>query len=209
MLSPQIRIQAKHQFPTLEPSTGDANEAIRLSYGLAWGLYWSPNGKAFFKEGHEDGFRNYAVVFDQAKSGIVIMTNSSNGEGAFKDLLETLLRDTFTPIEWEGYTPYNELPPRAPLPAHTEIRVASSRLDRLAGSYSPGQGLVLVVKRKEAHLSMQENDEPAEDLFPETELQFFSKNTDDVVTFELDDKGRAKRLVIHTGGRIIPVARVE
>ncbi len=42
------------------------------------------------------------------------MTNSSNGEGIFKDLLETLIKDTFTPIEWEGYTPYDKLP-RAPL----------------------------------------------------------------------------------------------
>jgi hypothetical protein len=29
------------------------------------------------------------------------MTNSGNGEGIFKDLLETLLRNTFTPIQWE------------------------------------------------------------------------------------------------------------
>ena len=42
------------------------------------------------------------------------MTNSSNGEGIYKALLETLLRNTYTPIEWEGFTPYNKLPPRTP-----------------------------------------------------------------------------------------------
>jgi hypothetical protein len=36
----------------------------------------------------------------------------------FKELLETLLADTFTPIEWEGYTPYEKLPPRSPLQSH-------------------------------------------------------------------------------------------
>ena len=40
---------------------------------------------------------------------MVIMTNSGNGEGIFKELLETILKDTFTPIEWEGYTPYQQL----------------------------------------------------------------------------------------------------
>ena len=42
--------------------------------------------------------------------GIVIMTNSSNGESIYKELLETLLKNTFTPIEWEGFTPYNQQP---------------------------------------------------------------------------------------------------
>lgn len=39
MLSPQIQITSKHQFPTLENEPTDENKAIRLSYGLAWGLY--------------------------------------------------------------------------------------------------------------------------------------------------------------------------
>jgi hypothetical protein len=38
------------------------------------------------------------------------MTNSSNGEGIFKELLESLLKNTYTPIEWEGYTPYQFAP---------------------------------------------------------------------------------------------------
>ena len=107
MLSPQIQILSKHEFPPLSTETTDENKPIRLSYGLAWGLYWTPYGKAFFKEGHDDGWRNYTVCFDDAKTGIVIMTNSSNGEGIFAELLETLLKNTYTPIEWEGYAPYN------------------------------------------------------------------------------------------------------
>jgi CubicO group peptidase (beta-lactamase class C family) len=120
MLSPQIQITSKHEFPTLSPEMTEENKAIHLSYGLAWGLYWTPYGKAFFKEGHDDGWRNYTVCFDQAKTGIVIMTNSGNGEAIFKDLLETLLKNTFTPIEWEGYTPYDKLPPREPLKQHKQ-----------------------------------------------------------------------------------------
>ena len=48
---------SKHQFPTLDAATTDANNGIRLSYGLGWGLYTTPHGKAFFKEGHTEGFR--------------------------------------------------------------------------------------------------------------------------------------------------------
>jgi CubicO group peptidase (beta-lactamase class C family) len=35
MLSPQIRIFSKQQFPTMAPSPSEQNKAIRLSYGLA------------------------------------------------------------------------------------------------------------------------------------------------------------------------------
>jgi CubicO group peptidase (beta-lactamase class C family) len=107
MLSPQVRISTLHEFPTPSTETTNQNDGIRLSYGLGWGLYWTPYGKAFFKEGHDDGWRNYTVCFDEKKMGIVIMTNNSNGAGIYKELLENLQRNTFTPIEWEQFTPYN------------------------------------------------------------------------------------------------------
>ncbi len=107
MLSSQVQILSKHEFPTLSTETTDQNKAIRLSYGLGWGLYWTPHGNAFFKEGHDEGWRHYTVCFDKTGTGIVIMTNSSNGEGIYKELLEALLHNTYTPIEWEGFTPYH------------------------------------------------------------------------------------------------------
>lgn len=107
MLSPQISIVSKHQFPTLSTETTDENAKIHLAYGLGWGVYSTPYGRAFFKEGHDDGWRHYAVCFDKSGTGIVIMTNSSNGESIYKELLEKLLHNTYTPIEWEGFTPYD------------------------------------------------------------------------------------------------------
>jgi CubicO group peptidase (beta-lactamase class C family) len=39
MLSPQIQILSKHEFPSLNTETTTENQSIRLSYGLGWGLY--------------------------------------------------------------------------------------------------------------------------------------------------------------------------
>ncbi len=122
MLTPQIEIFEKHEFPSLNTETTDANHGIKLSYGLGWGLYWTPYGRAFFKEGHDEGWRHYTVGFDKSGMGTLIMTNSSNGEGIYKELLETLLHNYYTPIEWEGFTPYNQLPPRPPLKQHKQGR---------------------------------------------------------------------------------------
>jgi CubicO group peptidase (beta-lactamase class C family) len=103
MLSPQIPIMSKHEFPTLAEETTTENRAIRLSYGLGWGLYSTTYGWAFFKEGHDDGWRHYVVCFDKPKAGMLIMTNSSNGEDIYSALLENVIGDTFTPLEWEGF----------------------------------------------------------------------------------------------------------
>ena len=209
MFSPQIRITAKHQFPTMENVPTDANESIRLSYGLGWGLYWTPLGEAFFKEGHDEGWRNYTVCFDKPKSSMLIMTNSSNGEGIFKELLETLLKDTFTPIEWEGYTPYGELPPRVPLKEHKMVSISPDLLEKYVGRYGIPPNLVLVIRREGDHLSVQENDEPKQELFPEGDRKFFSKMAGDEFTFELDAQGRVTSMTLHTEGREIPIKRID
>jgi CubicO group peptidase (beta-lactamase class C family) len=103
MLSPQISIGSKHEFPTLSLETTTENNRIHLSYGLGWGLYSTDYGMAFFKEGHDEGWRHYVVCFDKPKVGMLIMTNSSNGEDTYDGLLRAILADTFTPLEWEGF----------------------------------------------------------------------------------------------------------
>jgi CubicO group peptidase (beta-lactamase class C family) len=105
MLSPQITIRAAHQFPTLDPATSEEGPAVGLSYGLGWGLLTHTKyGPAFFKEGHGDGAENYLICFTRHNDCMIVLTNSDNGELAFRPLLEHLLGDTVTPWTWEAYT---------------------------------------------------------------------------------------------------------
>ena len=83
------------------------NESINLSYGLGWGLLNCKYGKAFFKEGHDDAWRNYNINFIDKGISIIIMANSANGELIFKELLEEIIDDTCTPWQWERYLPYD------------------------------------------------------------------------------------------------------
>ena len=209
MLSPQTRITSKHEFPSLSTETTDENNAIKLSYGIAWGLYRSRYGEAFFKEGHDEGWRNYAVCFDAQKSCLAILTNSSNGEGIFKEVLETLLKDTFTPIEWEGYTPYDKLPPRPPLKKHYRIAVDGKVLDRYVGRYGTPPDLILTIRREGDHLSVQENDEAKQDLLPESEKDFYSTSSDDGLTFSFDTQGKVTGMTLHADGRDIPIKKID
>ena len=111
MFTPQVAISSRTQFPSLATDTTDRNDAIRLSYGLGWGLFYTPLGMAFFKEGHDNGWQHYAVAFDDRGAAMVLMSNGSNAEGIFPELLQQLMTNTYTPLEWEGYVPYDRKPP--------------------------------------------------------------------------------------------------
>jgi len=106
MISPQIPIHSKRQFPSLNSDTTSVNKKIQLSYGLGWGVFKDQFGKAFFKEGHDDGWGHYNVNYPDKKYSIILMSNSSNGECIFQETIETIAGKTGIPWEWEGYTPY-------------------------------------------------------------------------------------------------------
>ncbi len=107
MWKPVLPLRAYHQFPLKanEEPTGES-AAVRLAYGVGWGLLTkTPYGPAIFKEGHGDGAQNYVICFERRQACMILLTNSDNGELAFRPLLERIFGDNVTPWEWEGYTP--------------------------------------------------------------------------------------------------------
>lgn len=208
MLTPQVRIRSAHQFPSLATATTTANDGIELSYGIGWGLYNSNYGPAFFKEGHDEGWRHLALCFRNG-SGLLILTNSSNGEGIFKPLIESLLGATSFPFEWEGYTPYNQLPPLPKLPEHKRVTLTSAQLNRLVGRYSVTPEVVMKVTLEKGHLYVQENDEPRQELLAESPQNFYSASSSDGITFEPAGGGPAQVLVLHLGARDVELKRLK
>ena len=108
MTSMQVRIKSRSQFGPLASIDSSDNDNIHLGYGLGVGVFKTRYGRAFFKEGHDDGWGHYSICFPDKKIAIVIMTNNDNGESIFKELLAYSIGDTFTPWRWENYIPYNE-----------------------------------------------------------------------------------------------------
>jgi serine-type D-Ala-D-Ala carboxypeptidase/endopeptidase len=108
LLTPQTSIKSKQQFGPNAWIDTNENDSIRLSYGLGFGLFFTPYGKAFFKEGHLEGWQHYTVGFPEKGIGIVIMSNSDNAESIFKELLEFSIANHYTPWYWEHYIPYDQ-----------------------------------------------------------------------------------------------------
>ena len=109
LFATQVRIRSKRQFGPLSMEDGPDNDAIELGYGLGWGVLNSRYGRAAFKEGHGDGFEHYSILFHEAGTGVLLMSNSANGESAFVELLQTTIANTVTPWEWQGWIPYDQV----------------------------------------------------------------------------------------------------
>ncbi len=107
MTSLQVRIRSQAQFGPLATVDGDFNDSIQLGYGFGVGVFTTPYGRAFFKEGHDEGWGHYSICYPDKKTAIVIMTNNDNGESIFKELLAYAIGDVYTPWQWENYLPYD------------------------------------------------------------------------------------------------------
>ncbi len=110
MFTPQLRLRSKIQMEARSwvDTTNNENDNIQLSYGLGWGILQTPYGFGAFKEGHGDGFQHYVIIFPDKQMGILILTNSDNGEGIFKELLEVAMADKYTPWRWQNYIPFDQ-----------------------------------------------------------------------------------------------------
>ena len=199
MFSPQIRINSVKQFPSLRTDTTEEYKKIQLSYGLGWGLLVSAYGKAFFKEGHDDGWEHYTINFSDKKTGIIIMTNSSNGESIFKELLEKVIGDTVTPWQWENYIPYKK-----PLPLEASV------LNEYTGWFKNDQmevkiyleDGVLKLDGKEEGLSKVKLHAGGKD-------QFFMRSIDITIDFVRDNSGKPDKLIADSGGEKYEFKKVK
>src|ERR1700722_7394954 len=80
MTRKQVTIRSERQFGPLTNKDGPDNDTISLGYGLGGGVFTTPYGGAFFKEGHGNGWQHYTICYPEKKIAIIIMTNSDNGE---------------------------------------------------------------------------------------------------------------------------------
>jgi CubicO group peptidase (beta-lactamase class C family) len=199
MFSPQIFIHSVKQFPSLRTDTTDEYKKIQLSYGLGWGLLVSPYGKAFFKEGHDDGWEHYTINFPDRKTGIIIMTNSSNGESVFKELLEKVIGDTVTPWQWENYVPYKKLVP-----------LDASVLNEYTGLFKNDQMEVKIyVENGAIKLDGKEEGLSKVKLYAQGKDLFFMRSIDITIDFVRDSSGKIEKLIAESGGEKYEFKKVK
>ena len=98
---PQLPITTASQFPSLQPEAPPAARLAGLASGLGVIVFDGPQGRAFYKGGHNDSTGNTWVCVERTKDCVVILANDVRAERAFPRIVRELLGETGAPWAWE------------------------------------------------------------------------------------------------------------
>jgi CubicO group peptidase (beta-lactamase class C family) len=101
MVRPQLSITTSSQFPTLQPELPLAKRRVDLAAGLGVVVFDGPQGRGFFKGGHNDSTANTWVCIEQSRSCVLILSNDVRAEPGFPRLVKFLIGETGVPWSWE------------------------------------------------------------------------------------------------------------
>jgi CubicO group peptidase (beta-lactamase class C family) len=210
MLQPQIAINYKRMFGPEAWVMTDEYEDIHLSWGLGWGLFESPSGRAFFHTGHGPGWQNYTVTFIDKGIGIVMLSNSDNFESVAEEIAKKTIGDIYSPYDWLGYVPFDpSAEKKSPPPDPVFIEVDQVILAEYAGTYDAQPTAIIKIKLEDNRLWVLSLDGQRWDpLVAETETSFWVKGHDEIrFTFIRDDQGTVAALQVVYLGIPLPQAK--
>jgi CubicO group peptidase (beta-lactamase class C family) len=106
MIRPQLPITSAGQFPSMAPEPPPEKRWKNLAAGLGVVAFEGPQGRGFFKGGHNDSTANMWACLERGRRCVVILSNDVRAETSFPRLVEAILGDTGLPWRWE----YPQLP---------------------------------------------------------------------------------------------------
>jgi len=101
MVKPQMAITTASQFPTLQPELPPQQRRKDLAAGIGVVVFEGPQGRGFFKGGHNETTGNTLVCVEQRKRCVAILSNDVRSEAGFPQLVRFVLGDTGVPFDWE------------------------------------------------------------------------------------------------------------
>ena len=98
---PQLKITTLSQFPTLQAEAPTEQQWPNLYAGLGVVVFEGPQGKGFFKGGHNESTGNMLVCLEVSQRCVVILGNDLRAERAIPYLVDFILGPTGLPWHWE------------------------------------------------------------------------------------------------------------
>ncbi len=210
MLTPQIFINDRQMFGSDAWNDTAEVQAIHLAWGLGWGRFDAPSGRAFFHTGHTFGWQNYTVTYVDQGTGIVLLSNSDNFESVAEEIVKKATGDFYSPFHWLGYVPFDPAAQKkTPPPDAVSIQVDPAILAAYAGTYDMQPTAVFHFKFEENRLLIQSLDGQGwAPLSAESETQFFVPGQEGYqFTFIKDGDGAVTGLKLMYLGIEMPMAK--
>jgi len=166
---------------------------FKSDYALGLGVHATKGRQVVEHGGGIEGFNTQLSYYPEEHLAVIVLGNLNGGApGAIAEKLAAAA-----------------LGEKVVLPTERkEVPVDPKVLEGYVGNYQLAPGVVGTVTREGGRLFGQLTDQPRFELFAESDRDFFVKVVDAQVTFEVDAKGRATRLVLHQNGDHVAV-RIE
>lgn len=189
--APASLLAAMASLPLNRRPTGNPG----LDMALGWHIVKAPGDREIiWHNGGTGGFRSYLGIDRANGLGVVLLSNTSTPRGV-DDIGVHLLVDK-APL----WTP--------PAP-RKEATVDPALFDGYVGRFELAPNFILTITREGARLFAQATNQGRFELYAESDRKYFAKVADILITFEVDDKGKATSLALQQGGRTTNAKRIE
>ncbi|WP_240360833.1 beta-lactamase family protein [Pyxidicoccus caerfyrddinensis] len=101
MTAPHLPITTRSQFPTLQDELPPEQRRKDLAAGLGVVVFDGPQGRGFFKGGHNDSTGNTLVCLPRGRRCVLLLANDVRAEPAFPHLVRFVLGEAGVPWSWE------------------------------------------------------------------------------------------------------------
>ncbi len=90
-----------------------------------------------------------------------------------------------------------------------DLKVPSAVLHTYVGKYELNANLHLTISQEGERLFALPTGYPKEEIFPESENVFFSKNVDARIEFVKEADGKVTKLILHEGGKDMEGKKIQ
>jgi CubicO group peptidase (beta-lactamase class C family) len=180
---------AREAFFTPRVSKGEGQ-----SYAFGWVIVATPEHTLAEHSGGINGFVTYAIRDPATQLYVVMLSNVENP--AAQEVAQGLAAIAYgEPYDMPGQLPAVEVNPAV--------------LQKYAGSYQVSANMTVTITAEAGHLFAEVPNQPKFEIFPTSETEFFVKNADIKLHFEVGADGAVTELVIHEGGHEIHAAKMN
>ncbi len=172
-----------------------------LDIALGWHILTGNGKEVVWHNGGTGGYRTFIGYDAKARVGVVVLSNA--GTVAGPDDIGRHLLDPQRPLLAQNS------PLLTPPKQRTEVAVDSRLFDGYIGRYQLAPAVLLTVTREGNRLFVQLTGQPAFEVFPESDKDYFLKVVDAQLTFETDVQGKATAVVLHQFGKDQRATRVD
>lgn len=177
-----------------EASLEEMTTPFKDNYGFGVGIRTPSDGdKIVLHSGGIEGF-NTSLIHGARNDLVVVVLSNVNGPAA-----DELSDDLFKIVHGDKVVLISD---------RKAIHLGATTLERYAGYYELRDESVMRIWRDGDHFLTQLPGQPAVEIFPQGERDFFAKAVDAQITFN-DTGGPATGLVLHQNGKDHPALRLE